>query len=244
MGIESVFPQKVFEIGPVAITSTVLTTWVVVAVLSILALVASRRFRVWEPDAWQLTIEYVVEYVENLIADTVGRVLPQTVPYLTTMICFIAMANLLSMLPGFGSIGQWRMQDGTRVFVPFFQTPTSDLNTTMALSLVSLGSTHYYGYLKRGLKAQLLSLFEPVAFMFPLNLISQLSRLLSMALRLFGNVIASEIISATMFMLVPALAPLPLNLLGMITGVLQALVFTVLTIAFVADAMQLEPTDA
>ncbi len=240
MGIDGVFPQTVFRIGSVAITTTVLTTWVVVAVLSLLALVVHRRFRVWEPDTWQLTIEYVVEYVENLIADTVGRVLPEAVSYLTTMICFIAMANLLSMLPGVGSIGQWRLQGEIRVFIPFFQTPTSNLNTTLALSLVSLGSTHYYGFRQRGLKAQLMSLLEPVAFMLPLNIIGQLSRLFSMALRLFGNVIAGEIISATMFMLVPALAPLPLTLLSMITGVLQALVFTVLTIAFIADAMQLD----
>ncbi len=243
MGIESVFPQTVFEIGSIRITSTVVTTWVVVAVLCLLALWAHGRFRVWEPETWQLSIEYIVEYVESLITDTVGHVLPQTVPYVTTMISFIAMANLLGMLPGFGSIGLWRMQNGVRVFVPLFQTPTSDLNTTVALSLVSLASTYYYGAQQRGIKAQLLSLFEPMVLMLPLNVIGQLSRLLSMALRLFGNVIAGEIISATMFMLVPVLAPLPLNALSMITGVLQALVFTVLTVAFVADAMQLEPND-
>ncbi len=228
MGIESIFPQPVFEIGPVTITSTVLTTWVILLALTLLGIIVNRRLRVWEPDTWQLTVEFVVEYVENLIADTVGETLPEAIPYLTTMITFIALANLFGLLP-------------------VFFAPTSDLNTTVALSLVSLGSVHYYGYRERGLKAQLLSLFEPVAFMFPLNLIGQLSRVLSMSLRLFGNVIAAEIISVTMFMLVPAFAPLPLELLGIITGLLQALVFTVLTIAFIADAMQLavrtaEPT--
>jgi F-type H+-transporting ATPase subunit a len=211
----------VFEIGPIAITTTLLTTWLVVAMLSVLAVIVHRRFRVWEPDLWQLTIEYVVEYVENLIADTVGRALPDAVSYLTTMICFIALANLLGVLP-------------------LLQAPTSDLNTTMALSLVSLGSTHYYGVRHRGLKAQLLSFFEPVAILLPLNIIGQLSRMFSMALRLFGNVVAGEIIGATMFMLLPALAPLPLNMLGMITGLLQALVFTVLTVVFVVDAMRLD----
>jgi len=221
VGIDSVFPRTVFEIGPIAITTTLLTTWLVVAMLSVLAVIVHRRFRVWEPDLWQLTIEYVVEYVENLIADTVGRALPDAVSYLTTMICFIALANLLGVLP-------------------LLQAPTSDLNTTMALSLVSLGSTHYYGVRHRGLKAQLLSFFEPVAILLPLNIIGQLSRMFSMALRLFGNVVAGEIIGATMFMLLPALAPLPLNMLGMITGLLQALVFTVLTVVFVVDAMRLD----
>jgi F-type H+-transporting ATPase subunit a len=225
VGIESVFPQPVFEIGPVTITSTVLTTWIIILTLTLPAIILHRRLRVWEPDTWQLTVEFVVEYVENLIADTVGQTLPEAIPYLTTMITFIALANLFGLLP-------------------VLYAPTSDLNTTLALSLVSLGSVHYYGYRQRGLKAQLLSLFEPVAFMFPLNVIGQVSRVLSMSLRLFGNVIAAEIIAVTMFMLMPALAPLPLNLLGMITGLLQALVFTVLTIAFMADAMQLTTSTA
>ena len=208
--------------------STVVTTWVILAVLTVLAIVVHRRLRVWEPDTWQLTAEFAIEYVENLIADTVGQTLPQAIPYLTTMIVFIALANLFGLLP-------------------VFYAPTADLNTTLALSLVSLGSVHYYGYRERGLKAQLMSFFEPVAFMFPLNIIGEVSRVLSMSLRLFGNVIAAEIIAVTMFMLAPALSPVPLNLLGIITGLLQALVFTVLTIAFVADAMQLatitdEPT--
>ena len=81
------------------------------------------------------------------------------------------------------------------------------------------------------------SFIEPMVIMLPLNLLGQVSRMLSMALRLFGNILASEIIGKVMFMLLPLLGPLPMNFMGIITGVLQSLVFTVLTLVFIVEAM-------
>lgn len=221
MGIESVFPRMLFRLAGVPVRDSVLHTWIVMAVLLGVGIWAHDRFRVWEPKTWQLATEYIVDYVEKLVIDTSGRALPELVPYLTTMISFILLANLLGLFPA-------------------LKAPTRDLNTTLALSVVSLGSWQAYGIRKRGLGAYLRSFIEPVAFMLPLNILGQVSRMVSMALRLFGNVIAGEMIGAVMFMLVPVIAPLPLNLLGMITGVLQALVFTVLTLVFVVDAMGAE----
>jgi len=218
LGIESVFPKTLFRVLGIGIKDTVFQTWIVMAILAALAILASRRYRLWEPRRWQLLVEYIVEYVENLIIGTGGRAIPEIVPYLTTMISFIAIANLLGL-------------------VPIFQAPTRDLNTTLALSFVSWGSCQYYSVKKRGPVGYLRSFVEPVAFMLPLNLLGDVSRILSMALRLFGNVLAAEIIGAVMFMLVPLLAPLPLNMLGMVTSVLQSLVFTVLTLVFVIDSM-------
>jgi F-type H+-transporting ATPase subunit a len=182
---------------------------------------ASFKVRMFEPRTWQLAVEFLVEYIDELIRDLAGRAMPELVPYLCTMIVYIVIANLVGL-------------------VPLFLAPTRDLNTTAALSLVSLGSTQYYGIKARGFKGYMRSYIEPVAFMLPLNLLGQFSRVLSMSLRLFGNVLAAEIIGAVMFMLIPVLSPLPLNLLGMITGVLQALVFTVLTLVFVVDAVGIE----
>ncbi len=220
MGIEAIFPQPV-TIAGIQISDTVVFTWIIVGTLSILAAIAYKRYRVWEPSGWQLVIELMVEYVEGLISDTVGENMPETVAYLTTMISFLIIANLFGLLP-------------------LMQAPTRDLNTTLALSIVSLVSVHYFGMREHGVKHQLLSYFRPVAFMFPLNVIGEVSRVISMALRLFGNVIATEIVGFTFFMLMPPLAPIPMYLLGMITGLLQALVFTVLTLVFIADALQEE----
>jgi len=222
MGIESIFPQRLFSIGAIWVKDTVVQTWFIVVVLGGLAIWGAGRLRVWEPSSWQLLVEYLVDYVESLVRDMSGRQLPMVVPYLTTMITYIAVSNLLGLLP-------------------IFQAPTRDLNTTVALSLVSWGSCQYFGIRKKGFRTQLRSYLEPAAFMLPLNILSELSRVISMALRLFGNVIASEVVGGVMFMLLPLLAPLPLNLLGMVTSILQALVFTVLTLVFVTQALGEEP---
>ncbi len=218
MGIQAIFPKTLFTIGNVPIKDTVLQTWIVVAVLVGLAYWTRNRYRAWDPKSWQLVVETLVNYVEDLIVDIGGHTIPELVPYLTTMIGFITIANLLGLLP-------------------LFQAPTRDLNTTIALALVSLGSSYALAIRSRGVVGWLKSFIEPVVFILPLNLLGHVSRVASMSLRLFGNVVAGEIIGGVMFMLLPLLAPLPMNLLMSITGVLQALVFTVLTLVFMIDAM-------
>jgi len=217
VGIESILPKTLFEIGGIPIKDTVVHTWVVTAVLLGLAAWVRNKFRVWKPEKWQLALETVVGYVENLIIGAGGRPLPQAVSYLTTMISFIAIANLLGLFPG-------------------LKTPTRDLNSTAALAFVSLGSWQFFSISKRGFKGYLRSFIEPNAIMLPFILMGQFSRALAMALRLFGNVMAGEMIGGIVFMVLPVLAPLPFYLLSSLMGVLQALVFTALTIAFIIDA--------
>jgi len=217
VSLENVFPHTLFYIGHLPIRDTVVHTWIIVGALCTFAVWAKNRFRTWHPKRWQLLVEYLIEYVESLVIDMGGKSIRDIVPYLTTMITFIAIANLLGLLPT-------------------LRAPTRDLNTTAALAAVSLASVQYYGIRKRGFKTYLASFFEPVFILFPLNISGQISRTFSMAVRLFGNVVAGEIIGAVMFLLLPALGPLPLSLLSTITGLLQALVFTILTIVFVIDA--------
>jgi F-type H+-transporting ATPase subunit a len=218
VGIDTVFPQILWQPFGIPITNTVVQTWLIVAALVGLALWASRRCSVWQPQRWQLAVEYLVEYVENQIVSQAGRAIPAIVPYLATMISFIAIANLAGLLP-------------------LLQAPTRDLNTTAALSLFSFLSTQYLGIRTRGVRGWLHSFIEPNAIMLPMNILGMLSRMLSMALRLFGNIVAGEIIAAVFFALVPLLSPLPMSLLSSLTAVLQALVFTVLTLVFTVEAM-------
>ncbi len=219
------FPRTVFRLAGLPVRDPVLHTWIVMAVLLGLGIWSHGRFRVWEPETWQLAIEWIVSSVEGLVVGISGRALPELVPYLTTMISFILVANLLGL-------------------VPTLKAPTRDLNTTLALSVVSLASWQVYGIRKRGLGAYMRSFVEPVFLMLPLHIMGSVSRTLSMALRLFGNVIAGEMIGTVVFMLVPVIAPLPLNMLGMIIGVLQALVFTILTLVFVVEAIGAEEEEA
>ena len=218
MEIESIFPQTILRIFGLGIRDTVLQTWIVMAALLGGAIWARSRLRTWDPPGWQVAVEWVVEYVQNLILSTTGRPLPQAMAFLVTMISFLTIANLLGWLP-------------------WFQAPTRDLNTTLAMSLVSLLASYFYAIRARGFVGWLRSFIEPVAIMLPLNIMGQLSRVLSMALRLFGNVLAGEMIGGVVFSLLPVIAPLPLNLLGTITGVLQAMVFTILTFVFIVDAL-------
>ena len=225
MDIQSIFPHTVLHILGIPIRDTVLQTWIVIAVLLGGALWARNKLRTWNPSNWQVAVEWVLEYVQGLVMDIGGRPLPQAMPYLVTMISFIAIANLLGWLP-------------------WFQAPTRDLNSTLALSIISLLSSYYYTIRARGVGGWLRSFVEPNAVMLPLNIMGQMSRVLSMALRLFGNVLAGEMISGVVFALVPVLAPLPLNLLGSLTGVLQAMVFTILTFVFILDTLGTEEQEA
>jgi F-type H+-transporting ATPase subunit a len=216
MSIQDVFPETLFTIYGIPIKDTVVHTSIVVAILSALAIWANGSFRAWDPPKWQILLEYVIEYMENLIDNMGGRALPDVVSFLTTMILFVGISNILGVLP-------------------IFQAPTRSLNTTMAFALVSLGATHYFGVKRRGGLGYLKSLASPV-IMLPMNLLSMVSRTLSMALRLFGNIIAGEIIPAVFFMLLPVLGPIPMTALSMLTSVLQALVFTVLTLVYIVEA--------
>ncbi len=218
MSVQDVFPHTVVHVFGIPIRDTVLQSLFMVIVLGVLVYIVRSRYKAFEIDTWQALVEWLVEYVEDLVRSTSGQAMPQTIPFLTTLIVFVGLGSLLSLLPG-------------------LQAPTRDINTTAALSCVALGSWIYFGVKAKGVGGYLHSYLEPVALLLPLNILSTVSRLFAMALRLFGNVISGEIISAVIFMLVPVAAPLPFNLLGMVTSVLQAIVFTVLTLVFIADAI-------
>jgi len=158
------------------------------------------------------------EYIANLINQHVGRHVDGLFELLTTLMLFVLVANLLGL-------------------IPVLRAPTRSLNTTVALAIVSFLAVQYFGVQERGAARYARSFVEPLGCMLPLNILGQVSRTVAMALRLFGNVVASEIVGEIMFKLLPLLAPLPFNLLGSITGVLQALVFTFLTVVFIADAV-------
>ncbi len=217
MGVEEVFPHVVFRPFGIPIQDTVVQTWIIMAVLIPLAYVAGRNFQI-RPSRWQHLVELGSEFISKLIKLQVGRHIDGLFELLATLMLYIAVANLLGIIPG-------------------LRAPTRSLNTTIALSIVSFLAVQYFGIRERGLWRYSRSLAEPLGCILPLNILGQISRTVAMTLRLFGNVIAAEIMGQVMFKLMPLLAPLPFTLLSLITGVLQALVFTSLTVVFIADAV-------
>ena len=216
--MEQVFPRTVFTLfGVVPVRNTVLHTSILVIIVSILVILASRRFRLRPTNRWQALLEMAIESIGNLISGAIGEGHKGLVPFLFTLLFFIAMTNLAGLIPG-------------------LSTPTSDINTAAALALIVLFVVHIYGIVTVGWRAYLSKEF--LTAMVPLNIVGQLSRTLSLTLRLFGNMIAGSVIVAVLQSLVPLFAPLVLQALGILTGLIQAYVFTMLTLIYLGAAAE------
>lgn len=209
--MEDVFPQVVFTLfGVIPVRDTVISTWVMMALVLGGAVLLRRR----RPEV----LEMFIDFVGNLIEDVIGLPPEPFIPFLGALLLFIAVANVFGILP-------------------IVITPTKDLNTPLALALVVFFAVHVFGVRQKGAWGYVRSLASPI-FMLPLELIGQVSRTMSLTLRLFGNIVSSEMVTAVIASLVPLIAPLPMTALGSFTGVLQAYIFSVLAANYIASAVR------
>lgn len=207
-------PETVFSAGTLHISDTVVTTWLVMAAISILSFLATRRLSI-RPSATQEIIEAAFEAVER----TVKEVLPvepwAAVPVLGTIWILIGFSNLIGLLPG-------------------LSTPTADLNTTFAFAVISYSMTHVFGIKTRGIKGYLSHYKEPTWLLLPIHLMAEVTRTIALAVRLFGNMLSGEMIAAILIGVVGFLAPVPFDLLHIVIGLIQAYIFGILTLVFIA----------
>jgi F-type H+-transporting ATPase subunit a len=207
-------PETIFSVGPVHITDTVITTWIVMAVISVISFLATRRLSI-KPSVFQEITEAVFESVEK----TVMEVLPvepwAAVPVLGTIWILIGFSNLIGLLPG-------------------LSTPTADLNTTFAFAVLSYSMTHVFGIKTRGIKGYLSHYKEPTWLLLPITLMAEVTRTIALAVRLFGNMLSGEMIAAILIGVVGFLAPIPFDLLHIVIGIIQAYIFGILTLVFIA----------
>jgi F-type H+-transporting ATPase subunit a len=208
--MEELFPQVVFRIFGIPVRDTVISSWVASALILVLMVVA-RRIR---PTA----VEMLLDFIIDLITSTLGERARPYLPLLGTLAIFIAVANV---------IGE----------VPYLVAPTSDINTPIALALIVFFSVHYYGVRANGLWGYLRGLASPI-YMLPLEAVSQVSRTLSLAVRLFGNILSTRLIVAVIFSLLPLFVPLPLQAFSIFTGLLQAYIFTALASVYIGAGLQ------
>jgi len=215
--MEAINPQVVFYLFGLPITDTVVSTWVMMGVIIILALLIRR----YMPDAAEMLLETINNIASSVMPASVNVI--KYLPFLGALAIFLVLANIFSIFP-------------------LMVSPTANINTTFALALVVFFAVHIYGVREKGLWGYIKNFSKPI-FLFPFEIISQLSRTLSLTLRLFGNILSTDLIVAIAFSLIPFIAPLPFAALGILTGVLQAYIFTILASLYITSAVEVEQTE-
>ena len=219
--------SALFAIGPVEISGVVVTSWVIIGLLALVAWLATRKLEEI-PGPLQCAAEMAVESIENFVAGTLGREKARKYfPIFATFFIFIIVSNYSGLLPGAGHFSA-------------FAVPTACLSVTAGLGIIAAVTTHTLGIKARGVKAYLKTFVKPFAFMLPLLLIEQVIRPLSLALRLYGNLYGEETVTHQLYDIFPIGLPVVINVLSLLFCLIQAMVFTLLMSIYVAEAVEEE----
>ena len=207
-----------WQSGPLRINATLVFTWVVMAILAVGSWLVTRR----------LTTGMKLSRGQNLLEIVVGGILDQIrqvtqqdpvrfLPFIGTLFLFIAVSNVLTIVPG-------------------FQPPTGSLSTTAALALCVFVAIPIYGIADRGWLGYLKIYVQPNVLLLPFNVLGELTRTIALAIRLFGNMMSGSMIGAILLAIAPLLFPVVMNALGLLIGLVQAYIFSVLALVFIASA--------
>lgn len=224
--------EPVFYFKNFPVTNTLLNT-LLVDFLLIGAVLALRRRLTQIPNLFQNAVETIIETFYKLTESVAPNRAAKIFPYLMSFFLFILIANWSSLLPGIGTVGFFE----DKKLIPIFRGATTDINTTLALALISATATHVLSIKTLGIKEYLgryFSLNPMNLFVGILEIISEITKVVSLSFRLFGNIFAGEIVLFTVSGIFAFLFPLPFLLLEIIVGFVQALVFAMLTMAFMA----------
>ena len=208
----------------IEISNSLFVSWIVMAMLIVLAVLVTRKLSFDKPKKLQLLVEWFVQTIDNLCASSIGHHGRAFVPYLGTLIMFLALANI---------IGVFNFIPGLHLY-----PPTKDINVTGALAVVSLLVSLYAAFRYKGFKGWARSHIEPIAVMAPFKVLEYVTKPLSLCLRLFGNVLASFVIMELVMGVVPFLgAPLS-AFFDLFDGVLQAFIFVYLSTIYIGEAVE------
>jgi len=208
--------HDVLVIGPVEITSTVVNTWFIMIVFFIAVFLLTRRLEE-RPRGVQLFLEMVIEFCYSIIDGTIGRSGRKYLPVVGALFVFIVVLNL-----------SW--------FIPGMLPPTIDIMTTMALAVSTIIIVQIVGIREKGLRGYLRHFGQPIVFMAPMNIIEELVKPFSLTIRLFCNMFGEEMAVSIFFALLPLVAPVPIMALGILMGIIQAYIFSVLAASYLASA--------
>ncbi len=220
MGNQDLFVNTVFNTGPFAISETVVTTWALILVITIVVWFLTRRLKI-HPGSGQVIIEGIV----SVIDDSIRAVAPQhaqlIMPFIGSLWVFLVVANLVGLIPGLHS-------------------PTRDLSITASLAFLVFLSVHWFGIRTLGIKDYLRHYLTPSPILLPFHLISEITRTIALAVRLFGNMMSLEMAALLILLVAGFLAPIPILMLHIIEALVQAYIFGMLALIYVAGGLQLQ----
>ncbi|PIS42507.1 MAG: ATP synthase F0 subunit A [Candidatus Kerfeldbacteria bacterium CG08_land_8_20_14_0_20_40_16] len=255
----TLYPEPVFHFSNFTITNSLLNSWVVVLLIILLSVIIKKKIKTI-PRGIQNYAEMILESALNL-ADSVTGDRKKTMkifPIAFAIFIFILLNNWLGIFPGIGSIGFVEHQGGEAIFVPFFRGSTADLNTTLGLALFAVIGSNLFGVVTIGfwkyfnkfinLKAFLeipkkikkeptIIFVNPIkAFVGIIEIIGEVAKVASLSFRLFGNIFAGEVLLAAMAVIFAFVLPIPFMFLELIVGIIQALIFAMLTLVYFSIA--------
>lgn len=214
-------PIVYFKLGPIEINQTIVSMWVVMAILILFSIIATRKFS-WLPKGRQNLLEMIVEGVSNFTVFIMGEKGMPFVPYIGTLMAFLLLSN---------TAGVWSFN--------LLRPPTADVNTTLALGIMTFIAIQFFSLRSKGLVKYLRAFLDPFALFLPMNIIGELAKPVSLGFRLFGNIFGGMVIMGLIYQAAPFLVPVPMHVyFDLFAGVLQTMVFSLLTMVFISLAME------
>lgn len=212
--------------GIVKLNATIVFTWMLMLFLGIGSKLVTRHLSIaLERARWQNVLEIIVIAIQKQIEDVGLRHSEKYLAFLGTLVLFLAAASLFTIVPG-------------------YQPPTGSLSTTVALALCVFVAVAMFGIEERGLVSYLKSYVQPTFLMLPFNIISEMSRTLALAVRLFGNMMSGAMIIAILLSITPLIFPVIMTALGLLTGMIQAYIFFILATVYIAAATYVRGTES
>jgi F-type H+-transporting ATPase subunit a len=211
-----------WRLGVISLNGTILYTWIVMAILTVGSWLVTRRLSTdVRISRWQHALEVIVDGMRRQVMEISRREPKGFLPFLGTLFLYIAVSNLLSIVPGFAS-------------------PTGSLSTTAALSICVFLAVPGYGISEMGVKKYLMNYLRPTPFMLPFNIMGEVSRTLALAVRLFGNIMSGAMIGAILLAIAPLIFPVIMHLWGLLIGMVQAYIFAILAAVYIGAGMEVQ----
>jgi F-type H+-transporting ATPase subunit a len=209
----------IWDWGPIAVNMTLVYTWIVMALLVLFSWLATRNLSVGPHiSRWQNFFESILTLVRKHIREIIGLEPKRYLPFLATLFLFISLSNLLIIVPG-------------------AHPPTGSLSTTAALALCVFFAVPIYSIAQQGVKGYLKHYIHPSPLMLPFHIIGELTRTLTLAVRLFGSIMSEFMIAAALLAIIPLILPVVMKIFGLVIGQIQAYIFVVLATIYIASAV-------